>query len=184
MSKLFGEMKRTARGFAYYEGVDSKGEKISLQKSSLAGSDYVWLGVDNVRKVKDTSVYPPTEVEITRMHLSQEQALELSAYLQYFGTEGELPVPEEFIDPDEEIIKSKQRNQELLKILDDFTGWTDEEVEILYNTINEDTSEYDAMQETIQKYLESMRRFRIVRDEMNRRKNKMSGAEAQMDEIS
>lgn len=41
------KLQHTFRGFAYVEFTDSNDKKCSIQKSSRAFDDFVWLGVDN-----------------------------------------------------------------------------------------------------------------------------------------
>jgi hypothetical protein len=65
----------TARGFARYDFADSNGEPCSLQKSSVATDDLVWLGRDGER---------------TRMHLTRAQVAELLPLLQAFVDTGEI----------------------------------------------------------------------------------------------
>lgn len=73
------------RGFAYAEFEDRYKQKCSIQKSSLAFEDCIWLGVD---------VGIPVELggtgELGRMHLTQEMAAELIPILQRFVETGEL----------------------------------------------------------------------------------------------
>lgn len=69
------------RGFARAEFEDLYGQKCSIQKSSLATSDAIWLGVDVDLNCKE--VYG-------RMHLDREQARELIAVLTRFVGTGEI----------------------------------------------------------------------------------------------
>lgn len=75
------------RGFAYAEFEDRYKQKCSIQKSSLATEDCIWLGVD---------VGIPIELGgdgkkiMGRMHLTQEMAAELIPILQRFVNTGEL----------------------------------------------------------------------------------------------
>lgn len=73
------------RNFAYAEFEDRYKQKCSIQKSSLAFEDCIWLGVD---------VGIPVELggdgELGRMHLTQEMAAELIPILQRFVNTGEL----------------------------------------------------------------------------------------------
>lgn len=66
----------TNRGFSVIHFTDSRGVKCSLQKSSLATEDAIWLGVD----------YAST----THMHLTKEQASEIIKVLQVFVETGDL----------------------------------------------------------------------------------------------
>ena len=106
---MFGEMKRTARGFRFYEFNDRNEHKCSMQKSSIATEHCIWLGLDSAdpkilhgdaKKLgvdTDTTCgwveYPiPEQVDLnTRMHLSQDQARALAKQLMYFSETGELP---------------------------------------------------------------------------------------------
>lgn len=100
---MFGKMERTARGFRLYNFEDRNGEKCSLQKSSVATEDLIWLGIDDANPQILASHTPeggtgwvPYEIPesvllTTRMHLTREQARELAAQLIYFADNGELP---------------------------------------------------------------------------------------------
>ncbi len=66
-------MEKTERGFAIVPFIDTYGESCSLQKSSSAMEDKIWLGVDE-----------------NRMHLNQEQVEMLLPHLQNFVKNGEL----------------------------------------------------------------------------------------------
>jgi hypothetical protein len=99
---------KTIRGFATAEFTDRYDVKCSIQKSSLATEDCIWLGVDKADPkimARDASAlgiktdevvgwvpYPvPDEVLInTRMHLTREQVAELIPVLQKFVDTGEL----------------------------------------------------------------------------------------------
>ena len=100
------------RGFAYAEFEDRYKQKCSIQKSSLATEDCIWLGVNDADpKImssdatrmglrertfdeRDNGWVPfeiPEEVSLsTRMHLTQEMAAELIPILQRFVNTGEL----------------------------------------------------------------------------------------------
>ncbi len=100
---------KTERGFALGLFTDLYGTKCSIQKSSLATDDAIWLGVDNPEPkimakraaslgiVTDLTCgwvpYPiPEEVLLsTRMHLNKEQVTELIKTLQHFVDTGDLP---------------------------------------------------------------------------------------------
>ena len=97
---------KTERGFAIIEFIDRYDHKCSLQKSSLAFEQAIWIGVDDPDpKIMASEVtlpdeptrtgwvkYPiPDGVLInTRMHLTQEQVKELLPHLQKFVETGEL----------------------------------------------------------------------------------------------
>jgi hypothetical protein len=80
-------MKRTQthRGFRLYEFKDHYGEDCSLQKSSLADTDAIWLGID---KPKPT---PIGGLVSGRMHLTRKQVKALLPKLVKFVETGELP---------------------------------------------------------------------------------------------
>jgi len=102
------EVTKTERGFGIIEFVDMYGKPCSLQKSSLATEDAVWLGVNDANpkimardahkygiKTKERTgwiSYPvPDDVSMTtRMHLTQDQVRELLPLLQRFVETGEL----------------------------------------------------------------------------------------------
>ena len=67
----------TDRGFAIARLVDRNGAVCSLQESSVATENLVWLGVSGVN----------------RMHLSQDQVAALLPLLQHFVETGALPSP-------------------------------------------------------------------------------------------
>ena len=87
---------------ADYEFVDLYGEKWSIQESSLATQNAIWLGVDEVTpKILASRLDPkltgwlpyvlPDGVLLNgRMHLSQRQAADLVKLLQGFVATGEL----------------------------------------------------------------------------------------------
>ena len=92
----------TSRGFDYYQFKDHYGVDCSLQKSSLAEEDAIWLGVEECNpKIMASQVmeggtgwvkYPvhPDVQMTTRMHLSVEQVKELIPLLQKFVDTGEI----------------------------------------------------------------------------------------------
>ncbi len=96
------ELKKTGRGFPICEFTDHYDHKCSLQKSSLATEDAVWLGVDDADpKIMASKTeaggtgwvdYPiPEHVSLTtRMHLTREQIAELLPYLARFVKTGEI----------------------------------------------------------------------------------------------
>lgn len=92
------EKKLTNRGFGLYEFVDRCGSECSLQKSSSAIKECIWLGVTDA-KVQEfvpngvgwRDVQLPKDALISsRMHLSQEQVKELLPILQKFAETGEI----------------------------------------------------------------------------------------------
>lgn len=100
---------KTERGFDAIEFSDCYGAKCSLQKSSLALQDAVWLGVDDAEpKVLALDArahgvtthatngwveYPIPDAVLlnTRMHLTREQVATLLPALQHFVDTGDLP---------------------------------------------------------------------------------------------
>lgn len=70
------KMKKTERGFALCEFVDRYGEACSIQKSSLATEDCIWLGTNSVG--------------VSRMHLTRKQVEDLLPLLIRFVESGEL----------------------------------------------------------------------------------------------
>jgi len=93
---------KTNRGFSLIEFMDLYGSKCSLQKSSLASEDAIWLGVDDPEpKVLASTIDPqgvgwvdvPLNPDLsltTRMHLSQDQVRAMLPILQQFAETGEL----------------------------------------------------------------------------------------------
>ena len=99
---------KTARGFAFTVFKDFYGEDCSIQKSSLATEDCIWLGIQDAKpkimaskapmlgvETKETTgwvTYPiPDDVNLnTRMHLSRDQVAELLPYLKSFVETGEI----------------------------------------------------------------------------------------------
>ena len=99
---------RTQRGFTYNEFTDDYGQECSLQRSSSACVDRVWLGVNNadpkvmaskaaangVNTVKTTGwvEYPlPEDVSLsTRMHLNRRQSIVLAFKLICFWLTGKV----------------------------------------------------------------------------------------------
>lgn len=92
------EIRFTERGFAIIEFKDEYGKDCSLQKSSLATDDCVWLGVNDA----DPQILisgegwrplplPKGEIAFhTRMHLTREMVKELLPHLQKFIDIGEI----------------------------------------------------------------------------------------------
>jgi hypothetical protein len=79
--------QNTSRGFARVEFDDLYGERCSIQKSSLATADAIWLG-QNAPTVDHV-----TGTAMCRMHLSQDDVRWLLPMLQHFAETGELPSP-------------------------------------------------------------------------------------------
>lgn len=92
----------TERGFSILKFVDLYGAECSIQKSSLATDDALWIGVTNSEpmilgsKVRGDLTgwvkYPmPNDVQIlTRMHLNRDQVKELLPILQKFVDSGDI----------------------------------------------------------------------------------------------
>lgn len=101
-------LKQTQRGFDFVEFEDHNGVNCSLQKSSLATEDAIWLGVNDADPqimAKDAAAhgieteetvgwvpYPVPDAVLlkTRMHLTQEQVRQLLPYLNCFALTGRL----------------------------------------------------------------------------------------------
>jgi hypothetical protein len=102
------KIQATERGFPIAEFTDLYGAKCSIQKSSLADDQCIWLGLSEVKASVmakhahrvgiDSEVvvgwipFPiPAEVQIpTRMHLNRQQVAELLPLLQRFVETGEI----------------------------------------------------------------------------------------------
>jgi len=95
---------RKARGFDRMEFADRNGVACSLQKSSLAFEDCIWLGANEIGlkrfepggggwtdvSLEQDEPHGVTHIANTRMHLSREQVASLLPYLQRFVETGEL----------------------------------------------------------------------------------------------
>ena len=93
---------KTARGFELLEFTDLYGVECSLQKSSLATDDAIWIGPDSASPKRLASqtdpggtgwvpFHVPDNVSLTtRMHLSAIQVRQLLPILQRFAATGEL----------------------------------------------------------------------------------------------
>jgi hypothetical protein len=80
------EWRKTNRGFTIGKFLDRYASSCSIQLSSLATEDCIWLGCDEV------TVDPVNgRIHNSRMHLSREMAAALIPVLQYFTDMGELP---------------------------------------------------------------------------------------------
>lgn len=69
------------RGFLVGKFKDRNGEDCSMQESSLATEECIWLGMDRGTHVEGQC--------LARMHLSREQAGELSHHLRLFAEYGD-----------------------------------------------------------------------------------------------
>lgn len=91
------EFRHTSRGFARIEFTDKYGVECSLQKSSVATEDCIWLGCNeaNPKVLVPGQGWRPVDmpdeyIANTRMHLTQAQVAELIGYLQRFVETGDL----------------------------------------------------------------------------------------------
>ncbi len=102
------EKVTTDRGFELIRFKDEYGSLCSLQKSSLATADAVWLGVNDADpkimvseaakfgiRTEETVGWIPYPIPVgisltTRMHLTQAQVAELLPHLQKFVDTGEI----------------------------------------------------------------------------------------------
>jgi hypothetical protein len=88
------------RGFALGKFKDRYGAGCSIQKSSLATEDCIWLGIDEADpQVLDpnggwkTPPFPEDTIFKTRMHLTRQQVKDLLPLLNRFVKTGELYPP-------------------------------------------------------------------------------------------
>lgn len=91
------EIGETHRGFALGRFTDANGEMCSIQKSSVATEDMIWLGIEdaNPKVLKPGEGWQVVEVPegtifTTRMHLKKQHAAALIPLLQKFVDTGEL----------------------------------------------------------------------------------------------
>ncbi len=93
------EIERTNRGFDIASFTDSYGETCSLQKSSSAFVNKIWLGIskpkltvfENESKGQYIVTNMPENFSVNaRMHLTRQQVAELLPYLQKFVETGDL----------------------------------------------------------------------------------------------
>ena len=94
--------RKTQRGFGYYSFTDTYGAVCSLQKSSSAMEEKIWLGVDDADPKIMASKTPeggtgwvsyhiPEDVLLTtRMHLNRKQVKKLLPILRLFVKTGEI----------------------------------------------------------------------------------------------
>lgn len=98
----------TDRGFPYAEFIDKYGHKCSIQKSSLADDECIWLGVNEAEPkvlarravevgldTEETTGWVPYPIPghillVTRMHLTRENVRQLLPLLQRFVETGEI----------------------------------------------------------------------------------------------
>lgn len=97
------KVKATQRGFGIANFKDKNGVECSIQKSSLATDDCIWLGATKVDLQEFTAgkgwvKHPEVDEHImehhfvanTRMHLNRKQVAKLLPILQKFVETGEL----------------------------------------------------------------------------------------------
>ena len=72
------ELEETSRGFKIASFVDINGDKCSIQESSLATDDAIWLGMQLV------------EGKPARMHLNRQLVIDLLPHLATFIQTGRL----------------------------------------------------------------------------------------------
>lgn len=93
------ELEKNNRGFYNGNFTDLYGEICSIQKSSLATDDAIWLGINKpkltVFKNEQKGQYLECEIPknfsvSSRMHLNREQVAELLPLLQRFVETGDL----------------------------------------------------------------------------------------------
>lgn len=95
------ELTRTGRGFARAAFVDQNGVKCSLQESSAATEDCIWLGADDIglkhfkagegwEDVPLPQSMQEHYIANTRMHLNRDQVRALLPLLHRFVETGEL----------------------------------------------------------------------------------------------
>lgn len=124
---------RTNRGFARAEFTDYNGEPCSVQKSSLADDDAIWLGVNDPHP----KIFPgdntgwhdyplPENVQCsTRMHLTRDQVAALLPHLQRFVETGEVaPEAETPAPADEPVGPGLHTLRHAIALL---TWWADDE---------------------------------------------------------
>lgn len=91
------KIKQTERGFDIAEFEDEHGDACSLQKSSMATDDCVWLGINAVKhqtfvpgKGWKEFALPDQTHCFARMHLTRGMVEKLLPYLTRFVETGEL----------------------------------------------------------------------------------------------
>ena len=90
--------KRTSRGFDYREFTDTYGMKCSIQESSAACVQAIWLGIDDPQPKyfpgNGTGWHdyelPDNVLVSTRMHLDRKTVKKILPVLQKFAETGEL----------------------------------------------------------------------------------------------
>ena len=84
----YPRFRKTDRGFTIGEFKDVYGVPCSIQASSSAMREAIWLGCDKAEKDHVTGLYVSP-----RMHIDRPLARRLAALLQRFADTGELPRP-------------------------------------------------------------------------------------------
>jgi hypothetical protein len=98
------KLKTTSRGFNFREFTDRSGIKCSIQKSSLADEDAIWLGADEIGlkefvAYRQPNAWEDVNLEQTQshhyvannqMHLTRQQVKKLLPILTYFVEAGDL----------------------------------------------------------------------------------------------
>jgi len=98
------KVKKTQRGFAYKDFKDYNGNECTIQKSSLATDDAIWLGAKKLIlqefvAFRQPEAWKTVELENTmehhfvandRMHLTRKQVAKLIPILQKFVDTGDL----------------------------------------------------------------------------------------------
>jgi len=97
------KIKHTQRGFARVEFKDGNGVSCSLQKSSAAEREHIWLGANTIGMKKfipgdgweDCPGFDDKDAAIiyqanTRMHLTRRQVKALLPHLQAFVDNGDI----------------------------------------------------------------------------------------------
>ena len=100
------KVKKNARGFAFLKFKDYNGVECSIQKSSLATGDLIWLGADDIGlkqfvpfrdpswkdvDTKSKGIGQEAYIANNRMHLTRKQVKKLLPILQKFVETGEIP---------------------------------------------------------------------------------------------
>lgn len=86
------KFEKTDRGFVSSTFEDYYGKECSIQESSLATKEAIWLGCDEGTHTTGIDGEP---VCLARMHLTKKHAKMLIKVLQYFVDHGRLPDPTE-----------------------------------------------------------------------------------------
>jgi hypothetical protein len=79
------KLYRTQRGFARADFKDANGQACSIQDSSVATDDMLWLGCDKGEHVQGEC--------LARMHLTRKQAAALVPLLTRFADTGTIDQP-------------------------------------------------------------------------------------------